>query len=140
MSARLKSSFDRRGNRDFMILGDDGGEGSCADKREAVLLGFFNPKACVDVGVKPECGSSSRFRTRKLGEIDVEYVGDGASNCSWGSMIEVRRGSESKLAGAGASVAGANKLLICLLLFEEAAEFSDRFCTIVACENTDFSR
>ena len=37
VSARLRSSFDRRGNRDFVISGDDGGDGSCADKGKVVL-------------------------------------------------------------------------------------------------------
>src|SRR5208282_4941745 len=80
VSARLKSSFDRRGNRDLAVSGDNGGERGWADKREAVLMGFFNPRACSDVGLKPLCGSSSRFRTIKLGEMVVWEAGDGASN------------------------------------------------------------
>ena len=51
VSARLKSSFDRRGIRDLMSSGGEGGDGSCLDNREVVLVSLLKLKVLV-LGVK----------------------------------------------------------------------------------------
>jgi hypothetical protein len=75
-SVRFISSFDRRGIRDvFGDRGEEGGDGSwiVLDKREdcCVVVAFLTSKVFV-VGVRPVWGSSSRFRTTKLGDSEVE--------------------------------------------------------------------